>query len=500
MGLFGTISAQATVTDLGVLDADIAGPENSEYIGVIAAFNKGTIATCAATGTVAGERNVGGIVGESEGDITDCYATCIVTGLSYSGGLVGQNDGTITTSYVNGQVSTSDDEWGIGALVGYNDRGIAVNCLWEKNNDTVTDMCQGLTTQQMMNKESYSLNGWAENPNWIIDNGNDYPRLVWEDTPGEPIPVPIIGRFSGSGTSENPYQIETVEQLRLIGTANVLWDKHFVLTTDLDCSGVQFERIGACPGTGFSGDFDGAYYHISNLTLGSDIPGQQYLGLFGYIDSDGCVSQLIMENVQVECGDNSESIATLAGENNGIILNCGATGSLNSGQTCWWTGGLVGDNDGTIDSCYSNMTINAGNKSIITGGLVGHNNGTVNNSYSLGYVHGGTATGQIGGLAGVTDGPIINCYTACDISRTSSADYPYDDMGGLVSQKFDGSTIVSCYFLGLDNGLGTKLTNEQMKMQESFVGWDFVDETTNGTDDIWWIDEGQDYPRLSWEL
>ena len=33
------------------------------------------------------------------------------------------------------------------------------------------------------------------------------------------------------------------------------------------------------------------------------------------------------------------------------------------------------------------------------------------------------------------------------------------------------------------------------------AGWDFIDETDNGTDDIWWInDEGQDYSRLWWEL
>jgi len=31
------------------------------------------------------------------------------------------------------------------------------------------------------------------------------------------------------------------------------------------------------------------------------------------------------------------------------------------------------------------------------------------------------------------------------------------------------------------------------------VGWDFVDEIENGTEDIWWILEGQDYPRLWWE-
>jgi len=31
------------------------------------------------------------------------------------------------------------------------------------------------------------------------------------------------------------------------------------------------------------------------------------------------------------------------------------------------------------------------------------------------------------------------------------------------------------------------------------AGWDFVGETANGTEDIWWILEGQDHPRLWWE-
>ena len=31
------------------------------------------------------------------------------------------------------------------------------------------------------------------------------------------------------------------------------------------------------------------------------------------------------------------------------------------------------------------------------------------------------------------------------------------------------------------------------------AGWDFVGETANGTEDLWWILEGKDYPRLWWE-
>jgi len=31
------------------------------------------------------------------------------------------------------------------------------------------------------------------------------------------------------------------------------------------------------------------------------------------------------------------------------------------------------------------------------------------------------------------------------------------------------------------------------------TSWDFIGETANGTEDIWWILEGRDYPRLWWE-
>ena len=52
---------------------------------------------------------------------------------------------------------------------------------------------------------------------------------------------------------------------------------------------------------------------------------------------------------------------------------------------------------------------------------------------------------------------------------------------------------------GCDDSFG--LTTTEMQTAATFLdaGWDFVDETENGTDDIWWIDEGQDYPRLWWE-
>jgi hypothetical protein len=49
---------------------------------------------------------------------------------------------------------------------------------------------------------------------------------------------------------------------------------------------------------------------------------------------------------------------------------------------------------------------------------------------------------------------------------------------------------------------GSGKTTAEMQTANTFLeaGWDFVAETANGTDDIWWILEGQDYPRLWWEL
>lgn len=37
---------------------------------------------------------------------------------------------------------------------------------------------------------------------------------------------------------------------------------------------------------------------------------------------------------------------------------------------------------------------------------------------------------------------------------------------------------------------------DKMKKRSSFVGWDFVWETANGTDDVWAICEGICYPKL----
>jgi hypothetical protein len=49
---------------------------------------------------------------------------------------------------------------------------------------------------------------------------------------------------------------------------------------------------------------------------------------------------------------------------------------------------------------------------------------------------------------------------------------------------------------------GIALETAAMKTASTFLdaGWDFIGETANGVEDTWWILEGEDYPRLFWEL
>ena len=69
----------------------------------------------------------------------------------------------------------------IGGLVGQNDyyRGIITSSIWDMETSglTFSDGGFGLTTAEMMDSYMLGLIGFANDPNWILDAGRDYPRL-----------------------------------------------------------------------------------------------------------------------------------------------------------------------------------------------------------------------------------------------------------------------------------------------------------------------------------
>ncbi len=71
---------------------------------------------------------------------------------------------------------------------------------------------RGLSTAEMKSQETYGRNGWAGG-DWVIDEGQDYPRLAWENTSGDAIAEPVIP-FAGSGTGGDPYRINSVGDIQ----------------------------------------------------------------------------------------------------------------------------------------------------------------------------------------------------------------------------------------------------------------------------------------------
>jgi hypothetical protein len=118
------------------------------------------------------------------------------------------------------------------------------------------------------------------------------------------------------------------------------------------------------------------------------------------------------------------------------------------------------------------------------------------NCYAIGSVKGAE---YVAGLTGLNDNPINSCYSSCIVTGQQKT-------GGLVGDiNYRGEVTNSFWDVEISRqiisagGIG-KITAE-MQTAATFLdaGWDFVGETANGTEDIWWINEGQDYPRLWWE-
>jgi hypothetical protein len=225
----------------------------------------------------------------------------------------------------------------------------------------------------------------------------------------------------------------------------------------------------------------------------------------------GLVGDMIMDegsiNDSYSTGDVSgnEQVGGLAGYSNGLTQDSYATGEV-SGTV--YVGGLIGFNgSGTINRSYASGTV-SGSENV--GALVGRNGkGMIDCCYARGDVLG---TIYVGGLVGTNFSTIRCCYAANAVSGIQN-------VGGLVGDNWSsGATIITCLWdietSGLTNMCGIQSsgasgcdntnskTTIEMQTAATFldVGWDFVNETENGTEDIWWILEGQNYPRLWWEL
>jgi hypothetical protein len=273
--------------------------------------------------------------------------------------------------------------------------------------------------------------------------------------------VAQAGVYSGgTGTSADPFQIGSSADWLNLSTTSADWDKYFILIADLDFLDIFLTPIGNGVTT-FSGDFNGNGHILRNCRV--NLPAEDYVGLFGYLNFPGKIYNLRAKKVDIQ-GHNY--VGWLVGISNGTIESCGATGMVTGTD---FVGGLAGANQYTVSWCFYRGTTNGESR---LGGLLGHNVGDVASCYADSKVIG---SNSVGGLVGyLQTGTVTSCYSTGEITGTTN-------VGGLVGDIMS-ATVTSCYWDMDTSALSTSNGGEGRTMDEmtypyadnTFVGWDFT--------------------------
>lgn len=503
IGFFGMLGPDAQVRQLG-----IEGQVDyfSIFPAIFAATNFGTLEECYAKGSVTCSSYGGLLTGFNGGTIRSCYAEGTLTleednsdGTLYTeivgGGLYARNWGRVLNSYssVSAIYLTDYIYSGVGGL----NESLVWNSFWNKSLTDPNFILGGkpLTDAQM--KDPNSFGGWGDGI-WKMAPGFDTPRLAWEDTDWQPdsgIPweewptyVSIVDAprsyGGGNGTVQSPYVLASVEHLLTLGKHLSDSDKHFILGNDIDLGGTIYSEslIGY-----FEGHFNGAGRRIENLNIVSfshqTSPYHHHvhtsgIGFFGCIDSGAVVENLAVENAYI---DGMCTVGALAGENNGRIGRCYATGQVkargNAGGLVGTNGFRRGDTCASIEGCYTDVNMH-------------------------GEALQGFAVKYLGSVAGANGGDIRNCYSTGSLLVDDFMPHYTPFIAGGIAGWSAGGVENSFYLEGYTTyTYGQPLTAEQLKQRASFTGWDFLGESANGNNEIWRMcADGVDYPRLSWEF
>ena len=199
------------------------------------------------------------------------------------------------------------------------------------------------------------------------------------------VDTPLAG---GDGSANDPFRIETAEQLQ--DMAGRAYGTSFVLTKDIDLAGIEWEPI--------SGRyrFDGQNHTIKNLTITkTDLEKDTQIGLFGalsslYTGSWSFVSTVVNLNLE------NVNISVTARDDTSVGISVGA---------------ILGQHDGfneevKVENCTVSGKINVqGGKYAAVGGIIGS-----------GYQYGTSAN---------------NCTCKVDITYTSGEKTSYYDVGPL---------------------------------------------------------------------
>lgn len=245
----------------------------------------------------------------------------------------------------------------------------------------------------------------------------------------------------GSGTSGDPYQIATCEQLQNISSDT---SAYYELVQSVDCSatnpsvgGSMWGAEGFEPISSFSGRLDGHKYAIRDFFINRSSNDQ---ALFATSSTAALIANLRMENVFVSGANN---IGALGGRSFGAgVFNVSVRGDIRgTGRT----GGIVGQfQDATVDQvAFIGTVIGGSSNSNEIGGIVGRtsSNTNIGTAFVQGEIGGQGCIGGILGDSSTVVSTFSEMYSAVVISGTGNG------LGAIVGcVSASGDTFTNVYW------------------------------------------------------
>ena len=263
--------------------------------------------------------------------------------------------------------------------------------------------------------------------------------------------------LEGIGTPDDPYLISNEEELRIFRdlTAGTPSDEGnnpnaalcARLTADLDLSGEEWEPFSPADGyvsSAYAGTFDGDGHTISGLSINSSESNQ---GLFGLIN--GAAIQNL--NVEGSVSSTNSYVGGIVGKvQSGTIENCSFSGTVTSGHTSGYAGGIAGyaGNSASQKAVIENCSNSGDIAGATAGGIVGYAKySSLQNCYNVGSIQGKNRSGGIAGQLQNNCGA-ENCYHIGEVQGSETA-------GGICDFLYTSSTLVNCYSTGSIFNAGT---------------------------------------------
>lgn len=369
VGLFDTLSEDASVDMVTLRNVDITGDEN---VGGLAGSAEAgaSITDVGVQGDVSGNQTIGGVVGEFYGDtLNSSYTNVHVSGGANAGGLAGEfHSGTADEALIVGPV---DGNGNIGGIVGYMYGGEIKNA------------------QAMREVTGYShqIGGVVG----VLDDGrmenvHSTANVVSTETGNQ------IGGFAGIVRST---VVDSSAAAEVEGVENVGGHTGQIESTaNIEDSTASGSAIGDIRVGGFAGRTTGdiTNSHATGHAAG-DADKERVGGFVGYMHPGSTVKQSSATG-EAHGGDH---VGGFAGANHGHIEESYAHGDVFGDGAS--VGGFTGyvNPDGSVRNVYAQGDVEGIDR---VGSFSGRNLGSIDSGYASGSVTGST---NVGGAVGVYD-------------------------------------------------------------------------------------------------